>query len=198
MHEIFSFRKELNIKKIIIISIISVIVLGLLIWILLSPAKETIEKIEEKDNPNAVFYSQDKTITLELPKTYNFTQYIPTNNYIFELRNTDNLNIFISEVSKIQNKELADVISADQSSYISQFNKYSNLSNVSEFDLGGLKAYSYSFHYLDSKTKIAYYLQTIWLQKNDNYYILDIEFPLDSLSENSKIINDVLNSIIIN
>ncbi len=198
MHEIFSFRKELNIKKIIIISIISVIVLGLLIWILLPPAKETIEKIEEKDNPNAVFYSQDKTITLELPKTYNFTQYIPTNNYIFELRNTDNLNIFISEVSKIQNKELADVISADQSSYISQFNKYSNLSNVSEFDLGGLKAYSYSFHYLDSKTKIAYYLQTIWLQKNDNYYILDIEFPLDSLSENSKIINDVLNSIIIN
>lgn len=198
MHEIFSFRKELNIKKIIIISIISVIVLGLLIWILLPPAKETIEKIEEKDNPNAVFCSQDKTITLELPKTYNFTQYIPTNNYIFELRNTDNLNIFISEVSKIQNKELADVISADQSSYISQFNKYSNLSNVSEFDLGGLKAYSYSFHYLDSKTKIAYYLQTIWLQKNDNYYILDIEFPLDSLSENSKIINDVLNSIIIN
>lgn len=198
MHEIFSFRKELNIKKIIIISILSVIVLGLLIWILLPPAKETIEKIEEKDNPNAVFYSQDKTITLELPKTYNFTQYIPTNNYIFELRNTDNLNIFISEVSKIQNKELADVISADQSSYISQFNKYSNLSNVSEFDLGGLKAYSYSFHYLDSKTKIAYYLQTIWLQKNDNYYILDIEFPLDSLSENSKIINDVLNSIIIN
>ena len=198
MHEIFSFRKELNIKKIIIISIISVIVLGLLIWILLPPAKETIEKTEEKDNPNAVFYSQDKTITLELPKTYNFTQYIPTNNYIFELRNTDNLNIFISEVSKIQNKELADVISADQSSYISQFNKYSNLSNVSEFDLGGLKAYSYSFHYLDSKTKIAYYLQTIWLQKNDNYYILDIEFPLDSLSENSKIINDVLNSIIIN
>lgn len=198
MHEIFSFRKELNIKKIIIISLVSIIVIGLLIWLLLPPAKETIEKIEENDNPNSIFYSENKIISLELPKAYNFTQYIPANNYIFELRNDDNLNIFVSEVGKIQNKELSDVVSADQPSYIANFNKYSNQSNISEFDLGGSKAYSYSFHYLDSKTKVAYYLQTIWLEKNDKYYILDIEFPLDSLSENSKIINDVLDSIIIN
>ncbi len=198
MQEIFSFRKELNIKKIIIIILIVAIIIGLLIWLLLPPAKETIEKIEEKDNPNTVFYSKNKIISLELPKTYNFTQYTPANNYIFELRNTDNLNIFISEVEKIQNKSLSEVISADQTAYIANFNKYSNQSNISEFNLGGSNAYSYSFHYLDTETKIAYYLQTIWLEKNDKYYILDIEFPLDSLSENSKIINDVLNSIIIN
>ena len=50
MHEIFSFRKELNIKKIIIISLVSIIVIGLLIWLLLPPAKETIEKIEIYDS----------------------------------------------------------------------------------------------------------------------------------------------------
>ena len=198
MHEIFSFRKKLNIKKIIIISFIIVISIGLLIYLLLPKTKETIEKIEEKDNPNSIFYNDNKTISLEIPKTYNFAQYSPTNNYIFELRNNNNLNVFISEVKKIQNKELSEVIVADQTAYIAQFDKYSNLSNISNFHYNGSKAYSYSFHYLDSKTKTAYYLQTFWIEKNDNYYILDIEFPLDTLSENSKAINDILNSLIIN
>lgn len=198
MNEIFSFRKELNIKKIIIIILIIIIFIGILIWLLLPSAKETIEKIEENENPNNIFYSENKIISIELPKTYNFTQYIPTNNYIFEIRNENNLNIFISETEKVQNQTLLDIVTADQTAYISNFNKHSNQSNISEFNTNGFNAYSYSFHYLDSKTKVAYYLQTIWLEKNEKYYILDIEFPLDSLTENSKIINDVLNTLTIN
>ena len=104
MHEIFSFRKELNIKKIVIISLITIASISLLVYLLFPKTKETIEKIEEKNSPNAIFYSENKTISLELPKTYNFNQYTPTNNYIFELRNTDNLNIFISESKKYKIK----------------------------------------------------------------------------------------------
>lgn len=198
MHEIFSFRKELNIKKIAILAIIIVLIIGIVIWKLFPPVKKTIEEKVEDSNPIASFSSQNGNINLDLSKEYNFTQYYPINNYLLELRNEDNLNIFIAEGGKIQNQVFSEVVSADQTAYIANFNKYSNLSSVSEFNLSGSLAYTYSFHYLDTKTKIAYYLQTIWIEKNDKYYIIDIEFPLDSLNENSKIINDVLNSLTIN
>lgn len=202
MNEIFSFRKELNIKKIIILILIIPLIIGIVIWKLSPSIEEKVEqKIEKKiedENPNTIFYSENKNISLELSKTYNFTQYFPTNNYQLELRNENNLNIFISEEKKLENQVLSEIVSADQAAYISNFDKYSNLSSVSEFDRNGNLAYTYCFHYLDSKTKTAYYLQTIWLETNENYYILDIEFPLDTLSENSKIINEILNSLTIN
>lgn len=197
MHEIFSFRKELNTKKIIILASIIILIIGIIIWKLLPPVKETIEEKVEESNPIANFHSENENIVLELSKEYNFTQYSSTNNYLLELRNDDNLNIFITEENMIPNQILAEVVSSDQTAYISNFDKYSNLSSVSEFNLNNSLAYTYSFQYLDSKTKLAYYLQTIWIEKNDKYYIIDIEFPLDSLDENSKIINDVLNTLTI-
>lgn len=149
------------------------------------------------EGPNSIFYGNNKSISLELSKDYGFKQYKPSNNYLLELRNENNLNIFITEENFIENKTLFEVVSADIKAYIENFNQYSNLSNLTEFDRGGKPAYTYSFHYLDKNTNVAYYLQSMWIEYNNKYYIIDIEFPLDSLSENSKIINDILNSLII-
>ena len=98
----------------------------------------------------------------------------------------------------LQNISFSELVEADLKSYVSQFENSSNISNVSEFDRGGKPAYTYSLHYLDTNTKTAFYIQTIWIEHNNKYYIIDIEFPLNSLNENSKIINEVLNSIVIN
>lgn len=198
MNEIFEFRRELNIKKIMILVLIILIILGIVLWNTLSPSENKEAQKVISENPNTTFYSENKKVELTLSNTYNFTQYKPANNYLLEIRNENNLNIFISEETLLEGKSLSDIVSADLKTYISEFNNYSNVSNVSEFDRGGISAYTYSLHYLDSKTNTAYYLQTIWLENNNNYYILDIEFPLSSLNENSKIINDVLNSIVIN
>ena len=197
MNEVFSFRKELNIKKIIIVILIIALIVGIVIWKHSSSTEQKENQKVEDTNPNTTFYSENQNISLELSKDYNFTQYFPANNYLLELRNNDNLNIFISEENVLENKNLSEIVSADQAAYLSNFDKYSNLSSVTEFDRNGKPAYTYSFHYLDSKTKTAYYLQTIWIESGEKYYILDIEFPLNSLSENSKIINDVLNSLTI-
>lgn len=197
MNEIFSFRKELNIKKIMIVVFIIVLIIGIIVWKLSSSIEQKEEQKIEDANPNTIFYSENQNISLELSKTYNFIQYFPTNNYLLELRNEDNLNIFISEENALENQTLSEIVSADQTAYLSNFDKHSNLSSVTEFDRNGNPAYTYSFHYLDSKTKTAYYLQTIWIELGEKYYILDIEFPLSTLNENSKIINDVLNSLTI-
>lgn len=197
MNKVFEFRKELNIKKIIIVILIIALIVGIVIWKYSSSTEPKENKKVEDTNPNTTFYSENQNISLELSKDYNFTQYLPANNYLLELRNDDNLNIFISEENVLENKNLSEIVSADQTAYLSNFDKHSNLSSVTEFDRNGKPAYTYSFHYLDSKTKTAYYLQTIWIESGEKYYILDIEFPLNSLNENSKIINDVLNSLTI-
>lgn len=198
MNEVFSFRKELNIKKIILVIIIILLIICALIFGISHILKEKEEKEIEDSNPYQTFYDSNNTLSLELSKDYGFVQYQPSNNYLIELRNENNLNIFISQNDLLSGRSLSEIASADIKSYIEEFNNYSNLSEIKEFDRNGSLAYTYSFHYLDSKTKTPYYLQVIWLEHNDKYYILDIEFPLDTLSTNSNIINDALNSLVIN
>lgn len=198
MNEIFSFRKELNIKKIVLVILIIFCIMGIILWNLFSPNEKTEKENSNIENLNSVFYSENKKVSLTLSNSYKFIQYKPNSNYILELRNEDNLNIFITEENLLENLTFSELVSADLKSYVSQFANSSNVSNISEFNKDGKPAYTYSFHYLDSNTKTAYYLQTIWIEYNDKYYIIDVEFPLSSLNENSKIINDILNSITIN
>lgn len=198
MNQIFEFRKELNIKKILIVLLIIFIITGLILWKVFSPSEES-SSVKIKDEvTESKFYSKNKNFSLTLSSSYNFIQFDPAESHILELRNENNLNIFVAEENLLQNLTLAELVEADLKSFVAQFKKSSDISNVTEFDRGGKPAYTYSFHYLDSNTKTAYYLQTIWIEYNDRYYIIDIEFPLNSLNENSKIINDVLNSIVIN
>lgn len=198
MNQIFEFRKELNIKKILIVVLIIFIITGLILWKVFSPSEESPSVKVKNEITESEFSSKNKKFSLTLSSSYNFVQYDSSPNYILELRNENNLNIFVTEESLLQNLTLAELVNADLNSYVAQFENSSNISNVSEFDRGGKPAYTYSFHYLDTNTKTAYYLQTIWFEYGDKYYIIDIEFPLNSLNENSKIINDVLNSIVIN
>lgn len=200
MNEIFEFRKELNIKRILIVILIILIIIGVIgfiVWKALPPSEKNVFENRKNENTNSVFQSENKNISLTLSSSYNFIQYKSNSDYVLELRNENNLNIFITEENSLENLVFSELVEADLKSYVSQFNNFSNVSNISEIDRGGNPAYTYSFHYLDSNTKTAYYLQSIWIEYNNKYYILDIEFPLNSLSENSKIINDVLNSIVI-
>lgn len=198
MNQIFEFRKELNIKKILIVLLIIFIIAGLILWKVFSPSEESLSVKTKNEVTESKFYSKNKNFSLTLSNSYNFIQFDPVQNHILELRNENNLNIFVAEENLIHNLTLSELAEADLKSYVAQFENSSNISNVSEFDRGGKPAYTYSLHYLDSNTKTAYYLQTIWIEYNDKYYIIDIEFPLSSLNENSKIVNDVLNSIVIN
>ena len=91
-----------------------------------------------------------------------------------------------------ENKTLENIVSADKNSYISKFKSYSNLSNVTQLVVSGFPAYTYSFHYLNKKS--AYYLQILWIETESGYYVIDVEFPLDSLNDNHVIINDLVNN----
>ncbi len=191
MNELFEFHKELNLKKIlIVIAIVSIIIF--LLFFVPKTGKEIKEKQIENAKPNSTFSSTDNSINIELSKKYEFTEYIPAQDYILELRSSNKTNIFVSKKSLYENKTLESVVSADKNSYISKFKSYSNLSNITELVVNGFPAYTYSFHYLNKKS--AYYLQIFWIETESGYYVIDVEFPLNSLNDNHVIINDLVNN----
>lgn len=191
MNELFEFHKELNLKKILIVIAILLIIIFLIIFIP-KTGKEIKEKQIENAKPNSTFSSTDNSINIELSKKYEFTEYIPAQDYILELRSSNKTNIFVSKKSLYENKTLESVVSADKNSYISKFKSYSNLSNITELVVNGFPAYTYSFHYLNKKS--AYYLQIFWIETESGYYVIDVEFPLNSLNDNHVIINDLVNN----
>ena len=147
MNEIFSFRKELNIKKIIIVILIIILILGVIIWKAFSPSKKNNSVQEKISSTETNFYSKNKEISLKVSNSYDFTQITPNSNYILELRNKHNLNIFITKENLLPNITLSDLVEADLKSYVSKFKNSSNISNVSEVDRGEKKAYTYSKYY---------------------------------------------------
>ena len=203
MNELFGYHKELNMKKIIIVGVIALFFIVILVEIISSIFNsdsdvDNVSKIRDKNleeqSPNSIFYSDNNSISLELSKQYSLSQYHTTNDYLLELRSDDNLNIFVSHRNIIENRSLVEVASADLRSYIGEYNSYSNLSQITELNIKDYKGYTYSFHYLDSKTNTPYYLQVIWIETNNGYYIFDIEFPLDNLNNYTNIINDTISS----
>lgn len=185
-------KKYLNIKKIIIATIF-IIILLIILTTVISKHKNVQEELKiEEQNPNTVFYDKDKNISIELSKGYGLSQYESEQSYLIELRSKDNLDIFVSTENNIDNKSLDTIVKADRLAYTQKFSSFSNLSDIKELSVNNNLAYTYSFHYLDSNLNQAYYIQIVWLQVNDIYYIFDIEFPLDDLAIYTNIITDTL------
>lgn len=194
MNELFQFHRELNIKKVLILAII--IILIILIFLVPKIFKKTEDQKAEISDPNITFMSNDKSISLLLPKEYGFSEYKPKQNYILELRTENNIDIFVSHKELVPDRNFNNIVSTDRESYIKTFDTYSNLSEIADLNINGNQAYSYSLHYLDNN--IAYFLQIIWIQTDTGYYVIDIEFPLDTLNSNHKLINDIITNFKIN
>lgn len=196
MEDTFETNKKLNLKKVFIAIIIALFLLVIIIELVLNLFKNSNTEKSTNSNPNSIFMDKDETISLNLSKKYELSQYVPKQNYLLELRSQNNLNIFVSKKELIENRILKDVISADRRQYIGNFSAYSNLSDINEISTTSEKTsgYTYSFHYLDNNTNQTFYLQIIWIESETGYYVIDIEFPLDNLDTYSNIITETASS----
>ena len=195
MDDFYIENRHLNIKKVIIISIILAIILVSIIILVVKKVSKTEENMQVQVNDtSSTFYSSDNTFSIEISNSFGLKPYSSELGYLLELRSDDNLNIFISKENIIQNKNLSEIIEADKIAYLENFDSYSNLSETKELSVNNNPGYTYSFHYLDKTLNQAFYLQVTWLQVGNEFYIFDIEFPLDDLSFNTNISSSVLAS----
>ena len=194
MDNFYEEPRQLNMKKVIIISAILVILLIVIITSIIKHFTKPAETNSTITETSTIFYSTDNSFSVELSNNYNLADFNSNLGYLLELRSEDNLNVFISKKEAFQGKSLSEIIDADKSAYLEKFENYSNLSEIKELSVNNNIAYTYSFHYLDKNLNQAFYLQVVWLQIDNNYYVFDIEFPLDDLSFNSNIATAVLST----
>lgn len=199
MYDFYEEPRHLNKKKVAIVSVILVLILLLTIFLIVR--KISVPKEPEKQKINStttIFSSTDKSISVELSNALNLKNCESDLGYLMELRSENNLNIFITKENTIQNQALSEILQADKTTFLNNFESYSNLSETKELSVNGNLAYTYSFHYLDKTLNKAFYLQVTWLQINDSFYIFDIEFPLDDLPFNTNISSTLLSSFKVN
>lgn len=198
MYDFYEEPRKLNIKKVVLISAIFVIILICLIILIVKKVSNSENENTTINETSTTFYSSDNSVSVELSNNLNLKSYDSNLDYLLELRSENNLNIFIEKKDILPNKTLAEVIEADKIAFLDSFDSCSNLSETKELSVNNNLAYTYSFHYLDNKLNSAFYLQVVWLQVKNSYYIFDIEFPLDDLSFNTNIAASVLSSFKIN
>lgn len=202
MNELFfNWHKSLNIKKVIITAIITITLILIILFFIKVKTKTEAKDVKPINttinNPetnSTLFLNTDFHISLELSNTYGLKQYIPINDYLLELRSDSNLNIFLSNKNFIEGKVFKDIVDADKLAFTESFKDISNISEVKELNINGNTAYTYSFHYLDTNLNTSFYIQITWLEIDNNYYIFDIEFPLDNLQSYPNIIMETLSS----
>lgn len=195
MNEFYEEPRHLNMKKVIIIVVIFVaIIISIIVLIAKKISTPKEEMAQEVKETSTIFYSNDNSFRIELSNNLNLKSYSSDLNYLLELRSENNLNILIEKENAIKNKELSEIIEADKIAFLNNFESSSNVSDLKELSVNEHLAYTYSFHYLDKALNKAFYLQVVWLQIDDVYYIFDIEFPLEDLSFNTNITSSVLST----
>ena len=184
----------MNIKKIILLVVIILIIIITISSIVIFKFTYS-NKIEQDTNslPYTIFTDKNNSIKLTLSKDYGLTSF-SSDNYLLELRSDNNLDIFVSHETLIENRSLSDIAKADLDAYLKEYKTYSNLSELREFKKDDKSIYTYSLDYLDSQIKTAFYLQVIWFETENGYYIIDIEFPLDDLDNYKNIINETIDN----
>lgn len=197
MNDYYSYERKLNIKKVIIaIAILLAIVIVIIVAITKNNDKDNTtpnsdvdvqlsspsvpEKEEEKKelSTNVVYQDINKTISVELKRSYGLEIIPPQDNRLLILQSTDNLSLYISKLDLIPNRDFLDVVTADKDSYVNNIGPYSNLTELRELQVGSLRAFTYGLQFLETTSNSAYILQIVWLETPDCYYVFDVEYPL--------------------
>ena len=202
--EKFIYLKNVLTKKNSVILIIGIIIFIIIIAVtLLLILRKDQNAIQEEmlylpftnlETNSTTFFNSNGTYSLELSNIYNLQQFTPTDNTLLELRSDKNLNVFISQKDIISDKSLKDVVLADQLAFTENFQTISNISEIKELTINENNGCTYSFHYLDENINTTFYIQVTWIQINNNYFVFDIEFPVDDINNYTSLITDVLSN----
>lgn len=195
MSSLIDYFKDLTLKKILILVFIGLFILIIIADILSKIIGSVKKEPNIKVNPYDIFVSSDSQFEVSLSKDYKLSDKT-IEPYILKLISDDNkVSILLSKHDKIDSSNLRQIADGDKKMYSNKFNSMSNISDLYETNiLENKQGYTYSFNYIKNTGEI-YYFQTIWFETDSNYYIIDIDFPQESLDTYSKLINDFLKGL---
>ena len=195
--------ERINIKKVMIAVLIGILLITSIIVFVISRIIANKQLGLDNINNNTsiieqnqestidVFTDVDNTVSIELDKKYNLIQ-LQNSDYLIKVSSAEEVDIYVSRLDGLEEKELYSIARADKLSYLESYNTYSNVSDIKELSVNGNQAFTYSFHYLDENLKKAFYIQVVLLKANDRIYVFDVDFPLDNLNFYTNLLTETL------
>ncbi len=174
-------------KKKIIIAILLLIIL-----ILFIVAISVIKTWKSGTYKTTTFVSSKKDFSITLPDTLEMNIYT-NESYDLLVKSVSNKNVIaVSAFDKIDSiYSFGDIINADKSHYIAQFQ---NVTNISDVSAGTLNKSSYNFHKYSFETN-ELYVEVYWVEFNNKYYIFDFANDKNSSIDLKSSINSILETL---
>ena len=189
--EVVSFRKKINWKKVVIALIIFIIVISIALFFLLRENNVEVPLIPVSST--TYFVDITNSISFSMPKKYGLSLSSSDPNRILELSSSD-LFIFVSfEGIFGGGASMSELILKDRDNYLKNYENVSNVSDLYEETFNDIKTYYYSFNYDNAGDN--YVLETIWVEGNNGYYIIDVTYKTEKQDKFVNLHSDLLNSI---
>jgi len=179
-------------KKVGIISGIAIVVIILLVILIINLNNPSSPLLNLSSN--STFVDKTNTISITLPKKYNLNTENISANHILELSSGDNLFIAVSVEGAYLGNSTIDAIKRDKDSFLQNYSNTSNVSDVKEETVNGLKTYTYSFNYRNELKD--YTLETIWVEGDRGLFIIDLSYLTEKAELYTELHSDILNKLV--
>lgn len=191
MDELYFFKPSLNKKK-LIISIILLFSLGISAF-----CGFIIYKNIKNADIKTKIYLIDNTFNVSIKDSYALKQYKTTDYFLLELHSENNLNFYIRKLENLDNYSLYMITKNDCSSFTTNFENVSEISNINYSNINNFESCNYNFNYQDSASNPTYFMQVHLVKIGNSIYSFTSDFPSDSIDIFNPIVNDIVNSIFI-
>lgn len=178
-------------KKTIYITIAMVTILVILLgccYFFFKPKEETYHTITSSDQEFSILFPDHISYRLNSKQDENF---------VIDLYSTqDEMFFYASTIPKSREFNLLEVAQKDKENYQKDKENIREDSGVVETKINENKAYEYQFIYYDASYKKDFYTNVIWIETQDNLYILNFEVVTDHAQKYKEIFSNVKNSFI--
>ena len=170
-------KKQINWVKVIIAIAIVIILIGILIYFIffrnISGNNSIISNLPLTGNQ--LFNDKTNSISLDIPRKYNLSEFDSNTNHVLELKSPSDLRVLVSYESAYigeDDSKIINFISSDRDIYLKNYENTTNVSDIKQDIVKDKKIYFYTFDYTNSNK--SYTLETIWITNDYGYYIIDI------------------------
>ncbi len=135
-------------------------------------------KISGTPNTSSTITNDDSTISVTIPDKYHFSK-VESESYNLVLNSSLlGSNIYFSEVSTANIRDISKFIEGDKNDYISKFSNISNVSDIAETTVLDQTAYTYNFHY-----KGTMYVAVYWILRDDIFTLIDFNINTEKIDK---------------
>lgn len=190
------YDKKLNWKKILIILLIILLIIGIVIFIVFRIRNSSDEKSSSiiKNETVQTFVDSSNSISVSIPSKYPLSKFSSDSNRVLELQSSDGLYVLFSKKDMSSNWfSVYDIIEKDKEKYVLSYENNSNLTGTTNYSLNNMQIYSYSFEY--TTLEKTYCIEVYWVGKNNDYYAIDIVYPIDYKEKYSDFPQYILNNL---